>query len=68
MKDNSAVLKIADLGFCHILSDDVFYKKLFKESLVKLNLGTIGTKAPEIILNKPYDSGVDMFSTGVMFY
>ncbi|CAD8203882.1 unnamed protein product [Paramecium pentaurelia] len=60
MKDNSAVLKIADLGFCHILSDD--------ESLVKLNLGTIGTKAPEIILNKPYDSSVDMFSTGVMFY
>lgn len=60
MKDNSALLKIADLGFCHILSD--------YESLAKLNLGTIGTKAPEIILNKPYDCAVDIFSTGVMFY
>ncbi|CAD8152516.1 unnamed protein product [Paramecium octaurelia] len=60
MKDNNALLKIADLGFCHILSD--------YESLAKLNLGTIGTKAPEIILNKPYDCAVDIFSIGVMFY
>lgn len=34
-------LKIADLGFCHILSND--------ESTVDLNLGSLGTKAPEIV-------------------
>jgi len=36
------IIKIADLGFCHILKHE--------ESKVDLNLGSLGTKAPEIVL------------------
>lgn len=35
-------IKIADLGFCHILA--------YHESTVDLNLGSLGTKAPEIVM------------------
>ncbi|CAD8141725.1 unnamed protein product [Paramecium octaurelia] len=54
------VLKIADLGFCHLLKnqDDEAFG----------NLGSNGTMAPETIEGKPYGLQADMFAVGVILY
>ncbi|CAD8079711.1 unnamed protein product [Paramecium sonneborni] len=53
-------IKIADFGFCHILEED--------QNQVKLNLGSLGTQAPEVLNNEPYGLKSDMFSIGVILY
>ncbi|CAD8063963.1 unnamed protein product [Paramecium primaurelia] len=53
-------IKIADFGFCHLLKLDA--------SSINLNLGTLGTQAPEILDNQPYGLKSDMFSIGVILY
>ena len=37
-------------------------------TVFNLNLGTIGYKAPEIILGMPYGIQADMFSMGVVLF
>ncbi|CAD8175446.1 unnamed protein product [Paramecium octaurelia] len=53
-------IKIADFGFCHILNSDT--------SQINVNLGTLGTQAPEVLDDQPYGLKSDMFSIGVIFY
>ncbi|CAD8149003.1 unnamed protein product [Paramecium pentaurelia] len=54
------ILKIADLGFCHLLQD--------QDGLAVGNLGSNGTMAPETIEGKPYGLQADMFAIGVILY
>ncbi|KAM3144625.1 hypothetical protein pb186bvf_003232 [Paramecium bursaria] len=53
-------LIIADLGFCDMYDNET--------TVFNLNLGTIGYKAPEIILGMPYGIQADMFSMGVVLF
>jgi serine/threonine protein kinase len=65
MHKNSAVLNedvkivIGDLGFAKVLSPD---------ELAQSRLGTPMFMAPELLKGKPYDSKVDVWSLGIMFY
>lgn len=63
-------LKIADLGFCHLLRNQVFILiYINKDDQEKCgNLGSIGTMAPETLERKPYGLQADMFAVGVILY
>ncbi|XP_033750907.1 calcium/calmodulin-dependent protein kinase type IV-like [Pecten maximus] len=57
-KDDSP-LKIADFGLSKMLDSDV---------LMSTVCGTPGYCAPEVLMGKPYDKSVDMWSCGVICY
>ena len=65
MHKNTAVLNedvkvvIGDLGFAQVLSPDEFAQS---------RLGTPMFMAPELLKGKPYDSKVDVWSLGIIFY
>lgn len=54
------VIKIGDLGFAKRLEN--------LDEIVRECLGTLGTKAPEVVENRPYGILADMFSIGAIFY
>lgn len=57
LKDDT--IKIADLGFAISCQESEFAKS---------QVGTMATMAPEIIENKLYNSLVDAYSVGVIYY
>lgn len=56
---NKMKLQIVDLGFATYFAE---YKTLFTRC------GTPGYIAPEILRNKDYESKIDIYSLGVIFY
>ena len=52
-------VKIADFGLSCYLNDDEIFKQ---------DVGTMGYKAPEIILKQPSDFRSDVWSLGVITY
>ena len=57
--DNTAGVKLADLGFATIAETD---------ACLTAGCGTMHYVAPEIVRNKPYGRPVDMWSCGVIAY
>ena len=57
--DNSATLKISDFGVSKIIGPDEKCKEPY---------GTLGYAAPEIYLQKPYGTAVDIWGVGVVAY
>lgn len=61
--DSEFNLKIADFGFAAQIEGNN------GNGLLKTKLGTYGYRAPEIILDQPYDGqSVDIFATGVILF
>lgn len=58
-ESDDAVVKVADFGFA---------QKFMADSGLTTQCGTPGYVAPEILMRKPYDSAVDMWSVGVITY
>ena len=52
-------IKLADFGFCEKISKN---RKLYE------NLGSPLYMAPEILMNLPYDTKVDIYSLGCVLY
>mmetsp|Transcript_17209 Transcript_17209/g.25496 ORF Transcript_17209/g.25496 Transcript_17209/m.25496 type:complete len:646 (+) Transcript_17209:101-2038(+) len=57
--DDDATVKVADFGFADYVSAD---------KLLKVQCGTPGYVAPEILMRQPYGKEVDMWSMGVICY
>jgi len=57
--DNNFNLKVCDFGLS---------KETGGASLMNTRLGTLAFQAPEILMSRPYDFGVDIFALGVMFF
>lgn len=58
LKDEELNIVVIDFGLASFVSDDVIYKKC----------GTPGYIAPEILNDLRYDTKIDIFSAGVIFY
>ncbi|KAH9259206.1 hypothetical protein BASA82_001279 [Batrachochytrium salamandrivorans] len=56
--DSSGAIKLCDFGLATVLTKE--------RPLGLRNCGTVGYRAPEIILARPYDTKVDIWSLGVM--
>lgn len=56
--DSSGAIKLCDFGLATVLTTE--------RPLGLRNCGTMGYRAPEIILARPYDTKVDIWSLGVM--
>ena len=60
-KNSETEIILADFGL-----SEKYAKK--EETLIFKRCGTPGYVAPEILNNKPYDTQVDVFSAGIIFY
>ena len=58
-EQNRPIVKLIDFGFAHYISRNV---------KLKGRIGTIMYMAPEIIMEKPYDEKVDLWSAGVILF
>ena len=58
-EQNRPILKLIDFGMAHDIK---------RGGKMKGKIGTIMFMAPEIIMDKPYDEKVDLWSTGVILY
>lgn len=57
--EHNGKIKIADLGFAKITEENVLNNTI---------LGTLYTKAPEVIDSKPYNWKADIWSIGIVTY
>lgn len=58
-KTENATIKIADFGLAKVVGD---------EGMTKTTCGTPGYVAPEVLLQKNYGTGVDVWAAGVILY
>lgn len=59
LKDNKSKLIITDLGFA---------REIPVNEMVKSQIGSPATAAPEVIKGIPYDFRADLYSLGVILY
>jgi serine/threonine protein kinase len=58
-QDSVTDLKLVDFGLSHLVEED---------QMLCTKVGTVMYMAPEMLLRKPYDSKVDMWSLGIISY
>ena len=56
-KDNKKIWKLIDFGLCTLKTD---------KFLMKDKSGTVKYLAPELIIGKPYNEKIDVFSIGII--